>query len=178
MTPPGREMKYQTFFAVLLLFSVPACALAQSVGDRRNESAARLDELREQGSEALLNLDYDKASQTFKEITHLFPDDATGPRMLAWTLWLESLNNSRLQQAAIYSSQSFQVNSEDKPDPRLIQEFRDSILQATQLSRTRLQGSPHDPRSLYASGDVETLRAAYEITVSGRLLACLRDALR
>ncbi|HJZ80401.1 MAG TPA: hypothetical protein VKD91_08645 [Pyrinomonadaceae bacterium] len=165
-------MKYRTFFAVWLLFWSALCVPAQS----GNEPSARLDELRERGSTALLNLDYEKARQTYQEIAHLFPDDAIGPQMLAWTLWLETLNKSRLHQAAIYSSQSFEVNSEDKPDPRVAQEFRDSIRQAAQRTRTRLQASPHDPQALYALGDVETLRGAYEITVEGRQLAGLRDA--
>jgi len=95
--------------------------------------------------------------------------------MLAWTLWLESLNKVRLHQGAIYSSQSFEANSEDKPDPKVTQEFRDLIRRATQITRTSLQAGPHDPRALYTLGEIENLHAAYEITIEGRFLAGLRD---
>jgi tetratricopeptide (TPR) repeat protein len=166
-------MKYRISFGVLFLLCASICVPAQT--DQASRAPARLDELHEKGSEALLNLDYDKARQTFKEIARLFPDDPTGPEMLAWTLWLESLNRARLRQAAIYSTQSFEANSEDKPDPQVTQEFRDLIRQATQLTRVRLQANPHDPRALYTLGDVETLHAAYEITIEGRFLAGLRD---
>jgi hypothetical protein len=90
-------------------------------------------------------------------------------------LWLETLNKARLRQAAIYSTQSFEADPGDKPDPQVAQEFHDLIRQATQLAKTRLQASPHDPRALYALGDLETLCAAYEISIEGRFLAGLRD---
>jgi hypothetical protein len=161
------------FFLVLL---APGYAPAQSENSKTSPSAApRFEELREKGSEALFNLDYERARQTFKEMVRLFQDDPTGPQMLAWTLWLETLNKSRLQQAAIYSSQSFDANTEDKPDPRVIQEFRDLTRQATQLAKARLQRNPRDPRTLYTMGTVETLRASFAITAEGRYLAALRD---
>jgi tetratricopeptide (TPR) repeat protein len=166
-------MKYRICVLVLFWFCASISVLAQS--DQPRQAPAALDELHEKGVAALFNLDYDKARQTFREIAHLFPDDALGPEMLAWTLWLESLNRVRLRQAAIYSTQSFEANSEDKPDPQVTQEFRDLIRQATQLTRVRLQASPHDPRALYTLGDIESLHAAYEITIEGRFLAGMRD---
>jgi tetratricopeptide (TPR) repeat protein len=167
-------MKYRVSLGMLFWFGASICVLGQTDPARR--VPARLDELHESGAEALLNLDYDKARQTFKETALLFPDDPMGPEMLAWTLWLESLNKVRLRQAAIYSSQSFAANPEDKPDPQVTQEFRDLIRRSTQLTGVRLQASPHDPRALYTLGNVETLHAAYEITIEGRFLAGLRDA--
>ena len=95
--------------------------------------------------------------------------------MLAWTLWLETLNKSRLRQGAIYSSQSFEANVEDKPDPQVVQEFRDLTRQATQLAKLRLQRNPQDPQTLYTLGAVETVKASFAITVEGRYLAALRD---
>jgi len=168
-------MKYRTFCGALVLACASVCAPAQTVPEKPIRVPAQIDELHEKGSEDLLNLDYEKAGQTFKEIAALFPDDPTGPLMLASTLWLESLNKARFHQGAIYSTQSFEANSEDKPDPKVTQEFRDLIRQATQITRTRLQASPHDPRALFTLGEIETLHAAYEITIEGRFLAGLRD---
>lgn len=95
--------------------------------------------------------------------------------MMARTLWLEILNNSRLRQGAIYSTQSFEAQSEDKPDPRVTQEFRDLIRQATTLARKPLETNPRDPQALYTLGAVETLRAGFFLTIEGRSLASLRD---
>jgi predicted Zn-dependent protease len=131
--------------------------------------------LRAKGSEALFNLDYASARQIFRELARSSPRDPLGPQLLAWTLWLEILNNSRLGQGAIYSSQSFEAQDEDKPDPRVIQEFRDLTRQATQLARNKLQSNPRDVQALYTLGVVETIRAGFGLTVEGRSLATLRD---
>src|SRR5690242_18115554 len=120
-----------TFLLLFLLLLAPAGARAQTENSKPNSAATpQLEGLRAKGSEALFNLDYRAARQTFKEIVRLFPNDPTGPQMLANTLWLETLNELRLQQAAIYSSQSFDANTEDKPDPHVISDFRDLTRQA------------------------------------------------
>src|SRR5215510_7401780 len=104
MIASNLQMKYLTLPLLLLLSFGPDQLIAQQAN---TPSPSRLESLRAKGSEALLNLDYEAARQTFKEITHEFPDEPVGPRMLAWAIWLETLNKSRLQQGAIYSSQSF-----------------------------------------------------------------------
>jgi len=160
----------------LLLLALSGTALAQS-GDRKTSTAAaeRLEELYAKGSAALFNLDYDSAQQTFKEMARLFPDDPTGVQMQAYTLWLETLNKSRLLQAAIYSTQSFYAGTEDKPDPRLLQDFRDLTRQATQLAKARLQRNPRDPQTLYILGAIETLKGSFAATIERRFIAALRD---
>jgi tetratricopeptide (TPR) repeat protein len=168
--------KYSTLL-LLVLFSVVACvgALAQSGDDKKGPAAVspRLEELQEKGSEAIFNLDYDVARQRFKEMGRLYPDDPTGPQMLATTLWLETLNQARRLQSAIYSTQSFYAGTEDKPDPRVVQYFRDLTRQATQLAKARLQRNPRDSQALYVLGATESLRAAFAATVERRFIAAL-----
>jgi hypothetical protein len=160
----------------LLLFASPYALAQPGNGKTSTPATPRLEELREKGSEAVFNLDYEAARQTFKETARLFPDDPTGSQMLASILWLETLNKSRLQQAAIYSSQSFfDANTEDKPEPHVIQEFRDLTRQATQLARVRLQRNPRDPQTLYTLGAIDSLRAAFDGTIEHRFLAALRE---
>jgi hypothetical protein len=171
--------KMQIERGALLLFLLlfwSAYALAQSAGSNTSTpTTPRLEDLRAKGSEALFNLDYEAARQIFKEIARLFPDDPIGPQMLAWTLWLETLNKSRLSEAAIYSSQSFNANPEDKPDPRVTKEFRELTRQAMQLARARLQRNARDPQTLYVLGAVETLKASFAITVERRFIVGLRE---
>lgn len=172
------QKKYSTLL-ILLLLSVVAFvgALAQSRDGKTGAAAVspRLEELQKKGSEALFNLDYDIARQRFKEMARLYPDDPTGPQMLATTLWLETLNQARRLQAAIYSTQSFYAGTEDKPDPRVVQDFHDLTRQATQLAKARMQRNPRDPQTLYVLGVTESLKAAFAATVERRFIAALRS---
>src|SRR5438132_10690469 len=169
--------KYSTLIFLFLLSSFPfVSALAQSGDDKQGTPAvsSRLELLQEQGSEAIFNLDYYVARQRFKEMGRLYPDDPTGPEMLATTLWLETLNEARRLQSAIYSTQSFYAGPEDKPDPGVVRDFRDLTRQATQLAKARLQRNPRDPQTLYVLGAIESLRAAFAATVERRFIASLR----
>ena len=160
----------------LLVFAVLAVRGQPENSPIKTSPESQTDELREKGSKALFNLDYDTARQIFKELARLSPRDPIGPQMQAVTIWLQVLNNSRVRQGAIYSTQSFDARSEDKPDPRVMQEFRDLTRQATQLARNQLQSNPRDPQALYTLGAVETARAGFSLTVEGRSLGSLRDA--
>src|SRR5260370_19552120 len=108
-------------------------------------------------------------------MSRLSPDDPSGPEMLATTLWLETVNQARRLHAAVYSTQSFYTGTEDKPDPRVVQDFRDLTRQATQLAKARLQRSPRDPETLYTLGAIETLKASFAATVERRFITALRD---
>jgi len=172
------QTKYSTLIFLFLLSSFPFVrALAQSGDDKKGTAAVspRLELLQEQGSEAIFNLDYDVARQRFKEMGRLYPDDPTGPEMLATTLWLETLNQARRLQSAIYSTQSFYAGAEDKPDPSVVRDFRDLTRQATQLAKARLQRNPRDPQALYVLGATEALKAAFAATVERRFTAALRS---
>jgi hypothetical protein len=171
------RLRRTTIFFLFLIPLIASGAQAQLREDKTATAATpRLEELRAKGSEALFNLDYEGARQTFKEAARLFPDDPTGPQMLATTLWLETLNKSRLLQAAIYSTQSsFYSKTEDKPDPHVAQEFRDLTRQATQLAKARLKLNPRDPQMLYLLGATETLKATFAATLERRFIAALRE---
>src|SRR5688572_14546577 len=171
-----RLKSWTLLFSWLLAFASVSAVGQAGNGPLNSRPQSQIDVLREKGSEALFNLDYDAARQIFKELARLSPRDPIGPQMQALTIWLQVLNNSRVRQGAIYSSQSFDARSEDKPDPRVIQEFRDLTRQATQLARSRLQTNPRDPQALYTLGAVETARAGFSLTVEGRSLGSLRDA--
>ena len=170
--------KYSISLLLFLLSTFPFASASAQRGDDKKGTAAvtpRLEELQEKGSEALFNLDYEVARQRFKEMARLYPEDPTGPHMLAATLWLETLNQARRLQAAIYSTQSFYAATEDRSDPHVLRDFRDLTSQATQLARTRLQHNPRDPQALYMLGATESLRASFAATVERRFIAALRS---
>jgi hypothetical protein len=172
------QTKYSTLPLLFLLFLVTSGSVLAQSGDGKTGTAAaspQLEELQRKGAEALFNLEYDAARQKFKEMTRLSPDDPTGPQMLATTLWLETLNQARRLHSAIYSTQSFYSGTEDKPDPRVIQDFRDLARKATQLAEGRMQHKPRDPQTLYVLGATESLKAAFAATVERRFIAALRS---
>ena len=172
------QKKYSTLLILSLLSLVAFVGTrAQSRDDKTGAVSVnpRLEELQKKGSDALFNLDYDIARQRFKELARFYPEDPTGPEMLATTLWLETLNQARRLQAAIYSTQSFYAGTEDKPDPRVVQDFRDLTRQATQLAKARMQRNPRDPQTLYVLGATESLKAAFAATVERRFIAALRS---
>src|SRR5918911_63381 len=151
-------MKHRTHhLLVLLLLIASSAATAQEALKIKSVDAerARFDNLRKEGFEALYNLDYEGANRRFKELARLFPDHPAGPQFLAAALWMQTLNESRRLQSKLYNTESFYEQKEDKPDPRLVEEFRSLTRAATQLARARLRRDPKDIEALYFLGATE-----------------------
>jgi hypothetical protein len=140
-----------------------------------NVSDTRLGELRAAGFEALYNLDYEAARKNFREIARLFPDHPAGPQFLAATLWAQTLNESRRLQSSLYNTESFYEQKEDKPDPRLVEEFRELTRTSAQLSKARLRRNPKDVEALYFLGATEGLKAAFATAVQRSFMSALSD---
>jgi hypothetical protein len=138
-------------------------------------AAERLSELRAAGFEALYNLDYEAARKSFREIARLFPDHPAGPQFLAATLWAQTLNESRRLQSSLYNTESFYEQKEDKPDPRMVEEFRDLTRTAAQLAKARLRRNPKDVEALYFLGATEGLKAAFATAVQRSFMSALSD---
>jgi outer membrane protein assembly factor BamD (BamD/ComL family) len=149
----------------------------KSVGtvEASGASTARLEELRAAGFDALYNLDYEAARKNFKEIVRLFPDHPAGPQFLAATLWAQTLNESRRLQSSLYNTESFYAQKEDKPDPRMVEEFRNLTRTAAQLAKARLRRNPKDVEALYFLGATEGLKAAFATAVQRSFMSALSD---
>ena len=180
-------MKYRR--SALMFLLVLSCALTvlgqqpqqqqqqtQTLVSTTNDAGrARLDELRVSGFEALYNLDYEGARRQFKEIARLFPDHPAGPQFLAAALWAQTLNESRRLQSSLYNSESFYGKTEDKVDPRTIEQFREWTRAATMLAKARLKKDPRDVEALYFLGATEGLKAAFGVAVQRSFMSGLRD---
>jgi tetratricopeptide (TPR) repeat protein len=141
-------------------------------------SRAAFEDLRKEGFEALYNLDYDGANRRFKELARLFPEHPAGPQFLAAALWAKTLNSSRRLRASLYSSDSFYAKTEDKVDPRTVEQFRELTLNAKRLAEARLKRDPRDVEALYFLGAAEGLRAAFAAAVQRSFKAALGDGSR
>jgi len=163
--------------SLALLSVLPAVATAQASGSQWLTQAerAKFDQLRISGSEALYNLDYEGARKIFKEMAVALPNYPAGTQFLADTLLIEALYQTRRLQASLYNSDSFYAGSEDKADPKLVDQFRNYTRQARQLTEARLKQNPNDTEALYFFGAIEGLKASFEETVERRHFAALKD---
>ena len=166
---------------IILLIMTAASVNAQNsvAGDKSssasNASAVRFEELREQGFEALYNLDYEGARAKFKEIGRLFPDHPASSQFLAATLWAQTLNESRRLQSSLYNTESFYEKEDDEVDPRIVEQFRELTRNAAQLAKMRIKRDPKDIEALYFLGATEGLRAAFATGVQRSFKAALSD---
>jgi hypothetical protein len=140
-----------------------------------NTERIRFEQLRNNGFEALYNLDYKTARIHFSDIVRLFPQHPAGSQYLASTLLLETLYKSRRLQASLYSSKSFYSGSDDKADPKVVKQFRTLTLDAQRLAEARLKQYAKDTEALYFLGNVAAAKASFEEAVERRHFAALRD---
>ena len=133
----------------------------------------RFDALRAEGFEALYNLDYEGARRRFRELTVVFPSHPAGYELLAASLWLKTLNESRRLQASLYNNEGFYKEKDDKVDPKVAGEFRELTRRAKELSEARLKANPKDTDALYYLGAVEGLKAAWGSMVERSFMAAM-----
>lgn len=136
------------------------------------------EQLRERGFTAAYNLDYDSAQRFFEEMARLQPDNPAGPLFLATNIWMKSLYDARRLQSALYNSDAFYSETEEKVDPRVQERFRFYTRQAKTLAETKLRRDPKDVEALYLLGSVEGLKAAFEAAVERSFINALRDGHR
>ena len=170
-------MRALTQVAILCLVA-PCAAIAQSPKSNwlSDSERAKFETLRITGSEALFNLDYETARKSFKEMAVAFPNYPAGPQFLADSLWIETLYQTRRLQSSLYGSDdTFYSTSDDKADPRIVDQFRTFTRQARLLAEARLKQFPRDPEALYFMGAIEGLKASFEEAVERRHFAALKD---
>jgi hypothetical protein len=161
---------------LFLFIAAPTAVLAQPTPWLNQSERAKFETLRIAGSEALFNLDYEAARKNFKEMAVAFPNYPAGPQFLADTLWAETLYQTRRLQSSLYGDDdTFYSTSDDKADPKIVEEFRNLTRQARQLTEARLKLFPKDLEALYFMGAIEGLKASFEEAVERRHFAALKD---
>src|SRR3989454_1819402 len=157
------------------LVCIPSLSYAQQPWLSEIERA-KFETLRITGSEALFNLDYETARKSFKEMALAFTNYPAGPQFLADSLWVETLYQTRRLQSSLYGSDdTFYSTSDDKADPRTVEQFRTLTRQARLLAEARLKQNPRDVEALYFLGAIEGLKASFEEAVERRHFAALKD---
>ena len=170
-------MQYTVAMLVVLLLSIPMVITGQQTPKPwlREKERARYETLRSSGLEALYNLDYEKARQNFKQIAQLYPHHPAGPKLLAASLWIKTLYQSRRLQTSLYNSETFYAEGEDKVDPKIVEEFRTLTRDAKRLSEARLRQYPRDIEALDFLAATAGLRASFLEAVERKHFAALRE---
>ena len=139
---------------------------------------AEFDRLRNEGNDALYNMDYQTARDRYQRMTKVAPEHPAGYVYLANNLWLETLNQSRRLTSSTYTTGSFysQDKDEDKVDPKRDQEFNALIKQAMAATRARLLKNKDDAEALYYEASALGLRAGYGTTVKRSFARAIGDA--
>jgi hypothetical protein len=157
-----------------------AAAAPSSAAAEKDAAAApfdqeRLDTMRAEGFDALYNLDYEAARRRFRDITVAFPTHPAGYELLAASLWLKTLNESRRLQASLYNNEGFYKEKDDKVDPRVQAEFRELTRKTKELCEARLKVNPKDTDALYYLGAVEGLKAAWGSMVERSFMSAMSN---
>jgi tetratricopeptide (TPR) repeat protein len=135
----------------------------------------RFDALRAEGFNALYNLEYEAARRRFREIATVFPTHPAGYELLAASLWLKTLNESRRLQASLYNNEGFYKEKDDKVDPKVQAEFRELTRKTEELCEARLKVNPKDTEALYYLGAVEGLKAAWGSMVERSFMSAMSN---
>lgn len=135
----------------------------------------RFDALRAEGFDALYNLEYEAARRRFRDITTVFPTHPAGYELLAASLWLKTLNESRRLQASLYNNEGFYKEKDDKIDPKVQTEFRELTRKTKELCEARLKVNPKDADALYYLGAVEGLKAAWGSMVERSFMSAMSN---
>ncbi len=169
-------MRILSSLAILVWLAFPTFAQNAPTPWLTEPERAKFETLRVAGSEALFNLDYEAARKNFKEMADAFPKYPAGPQFLADTLWAETLYQSRRLQSSLYGDDdTFYSTGDDKPDPKVVDQFRSLTRQARLLTEARLKLNPKDIEALYFMGAIEGLKASFEEAVERRHFAALKD---
>jgi tetratricopeptide (TPR) repeat protein len=139
---------------------------------------AEFDRIRQEGNDALYNMDYAAARDRYTQMTKLAPGHPAGYVYLANNMWLELLNQRRRLTTSTYTGGSFyeQDKDEDKVDPKRDREFSDLIKQALSATQARLRSNPKDAEALYYQASAYGLRAGYDTTVKRSFVRAMGDA--
>ena len=140
--------------------------------------ATEFDRLRNEGNDALYNMDYQTARDRYQRMIKIDPDHPAGYVYLANNIWLEMLNQSRRLTTSTYTTGSFysQDKDEDKVDAKHDREFNDLIKQAMAATRARLLKNKQDAEALYYQASALGLRAGYGTTVKRSFARAIGDA--
>ncbi len=129
-------------------------------------AAAGPNETYKQATEALYNLDFNTAENSFESLTREYPQVADYWNALASAEWLKIIyNQQKLDLESFSSSASFGTkDSRDALNPKDEAKLRQALSTAMAKANATLAKNPNDIRALYALGASNATLASFEGT--------------
>jgi tetratricopeptide (TPR) repeat protein len=158
---------------VLLPFVFLLLVVRAAPADADPRSAALI----ARASEALYNLDRERALTDFREAVAADPSDAAAHRGLAAALWMQVSFQRGSLIIDYYLGRITRNNVKlPPPPPEIEREFQTATERAAALSRARLAANPNDADATYQLGAAIGLRASYGATIHGSVRAAFGAA--
>ena len=124
--------------------TLPTQVQASAAVSTPPSTAEEFNRLRQEGNDAVYNMDYKFAQERFQRMVKLLPDHPAGYIYLANNMWLEWLNANRRLSTSLYSGGSFynqDADKEDAFDKNRDNKFQHLITKAIQLISKPLSAS-------------------------------------
>lgn len=164
-------MRVLIFSAVLLFLIVSTVSASPAI------LTPEMDQLRQEGFNSLLNMNYDQAKERFEQMIQQSPDHPAGYVYVANAVWQNHLLTLRRLQTRIYNkTDAFFRESKEEVDPHVDKEFYERINRAIALTENNLEKNPNDIASLYYLGIARNLIAGYDATVKRAFFSALRNS--
>jgi tetratricopeptide (TPR) repeat protein len=139
------------------VFAISATATPQVPGPKPHDYDFALD--------ALYNLDFSTAEQTFESLTHQDPANPAYWNGIASTLWLRILYQQQKMNVESFSGRSLGTkDSKDTVDPVDERKLRATIDVAITKAKARLAADPNDVQALYSLGVSNATLASFAAT--------------
>ncbi len=159
--------------------------LSWILGDRNDvkflflSAILSLHPLEKQGIDHLYNLDFQAATEAFKELTRELPSSPAGPHYLASTFWMEEMTRRGAMAGETFQSSRYWTrNRTEPPSPELQERFEAQVEEAIHRSKLVLSARENDREALYFWGATESIVSAYEATIRRRYFAAYRAGRR
>ncbi|MFN0122422.1 MAG: tetratricopeptide repeat protein [Blastocatellia bacterium] len=182
-------------FTLLVIFTTgsraqPNAATVNPAPAAAAVSAALPDDiirLRNEGNDAVFNLDYAAARLKFEEVRAKLPDHPAGDLYVATLIWLDHLNKSRRLQTGLYQNESFYAGADkakeetegDAVEQSTERAFREAINRArAKAIALVVRTNKKDADALYFRGAVYGVIAAYDASVARKFWGAMRNGSR
>src|SRR5262245_26454781 len=158
-----------------LLFFI--CIFPALVHAETGPLSPQMNEIREQGFNALFNMNYTASKVKFEEMIALEPRQPAGYIYLANAIWLNYLASLRRLQSNVYNrSNAFYKDSKDvEVDPAVDSSFHENIDKGILHAEAELAANNKNVAALYYLGLAKNISAGYEATVKRSFFSALKN---
>ncbi len=133
--------------------------------------------LRVRAASELYNLDYERATASYREAVAVDPADAAAQRGLAGALWIDESLRRGTMTVDSYMGGVSRSNVKLPPPPAAMQsEFEAITGRAIEMARKKIAANANDPDALYELGAAVGLRASFAATIQGSVRAAFGSA--